>query len=156
MKRKIFFGIVILISIFMFYHFYFDSENIELYLNWHIYLPKANHLDTIYRFKFREGEDFSILTYSSKRFEKIISKKRFKPINQENLEIISNKVTEYYNILDERERELFDRNVNINQLLDINQNNLYLLQISPVEERTYIILLASISERKIYYLNAVW
>ena len=157
MKKNIFFYIMISISILLiFYILYVDRENKELYLNWHVYLPKAKHVDTIYRFDYREGEDLSILTYSEKKFSKIISKKEFKPINQENLEIISRKVKEYYNILEDWEKELFDKNVDINQLLEITQNNFYLFKTSQIESRTYVILLASMEENKIYYLHAVW
>lgn len=81
-------------------------------------------LKTIYQFDYRVREDLLILIYSNKKSKRIISKKEFKLINQENLEIISEKVIEYSNRLDDSEKELFNKNINIDKLLDINQNNI--------------------------------
>lgn len=88
-----------------------------MYLNWKIQLPKPQEINTIYKYDYKEGEDFLIWVYSEKKMQKIISKKSFQKIEEKSLEEIKARISEYYNRLDDNEKKLFNDNVSINELL---------------------------------------
>lgn len=154
MKKTIAIIVLVLLSIFMFLIFRIDVENADIYINWGIYLPKANKINTIYHFDFRAGHDFSILIYNDKKIDKIISKNNFKVINQDNRGLILEKIMQYYNLLNDDNKKLFEDNIDIDQLLNVNEKNYYLFKEKNNDD--FIILIASEKENKIYYLYEVW
>lgn len=157
--RKNIFLISIIIIIFIIVAFVFSNiisfgEGIALYINHGVWIPKPDKVQGIYRYDFREGEDFSIWSYSNDKFEKVISKKYFEKINENSIDKMTEKIVEYYDRLDSNEKSKFDEWVIISEL--INTNNYYLYKESPKDSRTFFVIIANVKENKLYYFNAVW
>lgn len=130
------------------------SPTAVLFVNHGIVLPSPKSIDTVYRFDFREGEDLEIWLYNNKAFNKVISKKYFLKINEDNSVKVREFITKYYENLNVDEKEMFDENVDISSL--VNSNNFYYLDIDKNDERTFLLILADVENKKLYFCNTVW
>jgi len=147
-KIIILFIIFLLVLIFTINRF---GQQFEVYINWKVYLPRPDNIDTIFKYDFRKGEDFLIWSYSKNKFTKITSSKRFNEIAKDNVELVTEKIIEYYNLLDDDEKNLFDKNANIEDLLKIG--NYYLLKLRKNEKSDFLLIIGNIKEDKLYYFN---
>ena len=129
------------------------TPRIVFFINHGIFLPKPEAMTTIYHYPFREGEDFDIWTYDEKNFYKLISKKYFYKIDENNIETVRKIILDYYNDLDENEKSLFDKNVDINELIDIN--NYYFYKLSNDDNQIFIIIIADCFSKNAYMFNHV-
>ncbi len=147
-------GVIIFFIVFLFVELFLSkSPRIVLLINHGIYLPKPETVTTIYHYTFREGEDFDIWTYSEKNFYKLISKKYFYKIDENNIETVRKIILDYYDDLDEKEKSLFDQNVDINGLMNIN--NYYFYKLSKDDHQIFAIVIADYSTKNVYMFNHV-
>jgi len=152
-KKELKIAFIVLI-IFLLLTFLF-TENIRIgyLIDYGIYFPKPISMNNIYHFEFREGDDFDIWLYEESKFNKVISKKDFDLIVDENISDIKNKIIEYYNGLDKEEMKLFKEHANIDEL--VNKNNYYLYKVSKTDNKTFKIIIADSASKKLYFFNTV-
>ena len=153
MKRQITIIIVIVILILLgFCIFTIKGSQIDAFINWQIYLPGVKEEKIIYDSFFREGDTISILTISDFKFlEKIKGINNFEAISSENITTIQNDLLNFYNDLGQLKeingKEVYDENINVEQLL--STNNYYLIK-KKNQNKSYIILILDIEDKKIY------
>ena len=153
MKRKAIILFIILIMVIILLGVSLLSDNLLFYINYGVYLPNPSSVKTIYRFDYREGEDFFIWSYNDSKFMKAISKKEFNKINDSNIDFVNKQISEYYYQLNDDERKRFEKHTSLDKLL--NTNNYYFCVISSENKNTFALLIADTEEQKIYYFNAV-
>lgn len=153
MKRQITIIIVIVILILLgFCIFTIKGSQIDAFINWQIYLPGVKEEKVIYDSFFREGDTISILTISDFKFLKKIKEiNNFEAISSENITTIQNDLLNFYNDLGQLKeingKEVYDENINVEQLL--STNNYYLIK-KKNQNKSYIILILDIEDKKIY------
>lgn len=142
---------ILLIVILLFFKG-FNGICFEAYINHKISLWKPLNVETIYRYEFREGEDFYIFSYANdKDIKKIIKKNDFKRINQNNLKNTIKVLNRYRDDLCEKEQKLFDKNTNILELSTIG--NYYLYVENRDNDDDYFICIIFPEDKKVYYFN---
>ncbi len=129
------------------------NPQFAFFINHGIYLPKPLERNSIFYFDFKEGQDLEIWNYKEENFNKITSKTKFKEIYRDGNLKIKRKLTEYYELLDNDERKLFDQNVKFSEVLD--SKNYYYLKEKKNESKTFLIIIASLDDKKIYIFNSV-
>lgn len=153
MKRQIIIIIIILILILLgFCFFTIKSCQIDAFINWHIYLPGVKEEKIFYDTFFREGDRISILTISNlDSLKKIKEINNFEAISSKNINIIQDNLLNFYNGLGEFKevngKEVYDKNINIEQLL--STNNYYLIK-KKNQNKSYIILILDMENKKLY------
>lgn len=150
-KIKIILVIVLLSVTFVFFR-NFNGICFEVYINHKVSLWNPTNIETIYRYNFREGEDFYIFSYDNdKDIKKIIQKNKFKMINQSNLNSNIRILNMYRADLCEKELELFDKTTNISELSKIG--NYYLYKEDIEDDEDYFICIISPIDKKVFYFN---
>lgn len=129
-----------------------NNPRIVAYINWKVYLPKPQKIDTIYNFEFREGEDLEIWYYSENGVRKIISNNTFKSINKQNKDLIKQKLYEYYDILNDDNKNLFNANVDIDSLL-LEEN--YFTYIEK-EDSSWLLLILDYKNNKMFSFENIY
>lgn len=150
MKKIWIYCIIFFIIIVVIYNV-FNTSNIVLYINWNIKLPKPNKVDVVYNYQYREGEDLEIWHYNDKKINKIINNKSSKKIDKINKEFIKQKLNDYYIILDDNEKDLFNTNVNIDFL--IQEENYFIYY---EKDKSWILLVIEYKSKNMYYFNNIW
>ena len=150
MKKIWIYCIIFFIIIIVIYNI-LATSNIILYINWSIKLPKPNKVDIIYNYTYREGEDLEIWHYNEIKTNKIINNKSLKKIDKIHKEFIRQKLKDYYMILDDNEKELFNTNVNVDSLLEEENYFIY-----SERDETWILLLLDYENKNLYYFSNVW
>ena len=146
MKKIIVLALVLLILIFLIV----ESKS-DLYINWEIYLPGIQKRKIIFDDFFQDGDQISIFTYYSQRsIKKTIRENKFKKIFPENITDIQEDLSDFYNglgtnIKNINGKEIYDKNINIEQLL--KSDNYYLIK---RKEESYIILILDIESKCLY------
>lgn len=92
------------------------KSHIILYINWKIYLPKPINEKRIYEHDFTDGENFYIWSYDIKKYDKKILQQGFKKIDENNINELIEKMDNYYDKLDNKEKTLYWDNVSWNSL----------------------------------------
>ena len=153
MKRQIIIVIIILISIFLgFCFFTLKGCQIEVFINWHIYLPGVKEEKVIYDSFLRDGDTISILTISNSHFlKKIKEVNNFEAISSKNMSTIQDNLLNFYDSLGQFKgidgKEAYDKNIDVKQLL--NTNNYYLMK-KKNQDKSYLILILDMENKKIY------
>lgn len=150
MKKIWIYCIIFFIIIVVIYNV-FNTSNIVLYINWNIKLPKPNKVDVVYNYQYREGEDLEIWHYNDKKINKIINNKSSKKIDKINKEFIKQKLNDYYIVLDDNEKDLFNTNVNIDFL--IQEENYFIYY---EKDKSWILLVIEYKSKNMYYFNNIW
>lgn len=150
MKKIWIYCIIFFIIIIVIYNV-FNTSNIVLYINWNIKLPKPNKVDVIYNYQYREGEDLEIWHYNDKKINKIINNKSSKKIDKINKEFIKQKLNDYYIVLDDNEKDLFNTSVNIDFL--IQEENYFIYY---EKDKSWILLVIEYKSKDMYYFNNIW
>ena len=145
--------IFILLLFVVIFNFIIGDSRFEIFVNQHLFLQKPLKICNIYRFDFREGEDFSIWSYSDDNFKKIVSSKKFKSIDKKDKKIVVDAMRKYYDRLDEKELDLYNKNCDCDKL--INFKNYYYLY-EKANSDTFMIIIADSVFRKLYIFNSVW
>lgn len=142
----IFFMIFLLLEIIL-----AGNQRLIVFINHGIYLPKPEIMTSIYQYTYQDGEDLNIWRYNEKNFNKVLSKKKFYQINDSNIKKIEEKVIDYYNGLDENETKLFNKNVDIEKIVSLN--NYYFYKESKKDNQTFLIIIADCASKKLYFFN---
>lgn len=154
MRKKYLIILVILLIIVSIIFVFISSPRIVIYINWKVYLPKPQKIDVIYNFEFNEGEDLEIWYYSKKRIEKIINNDIFKTVDERNKDFIRQKLNDYYEVLDDKEKSLFNANIYIDSLLV--DGNYYIYSNKEYNNKTEMLLILDYENNKLYYFNNVY
>lgn len=151
MKKKIIvIGIVLVVLV---VGFLIINSKIDLYINWKIYLPGIQRRTVVYDDFFRDGDEISVFKYHSKWKMRLIRDiNHFNKISSEDIENIRANLTDFYNGLGSNQKgesgkAKYDKNVDINQLLNIN--NYYLIK-RKNNNKSYIILVLDVVDRRLY------
>lgn len=123
-----------------------DNRNM-LFLNWKIYVPKPNKIDSIYRFEYREGNDLEIWYYKDDKFKKIISRNDFNKITLKNINTVNKLIENYYDRLNEVEKSKFNKRLDKKKIL--LKNNYYFYK---EENRDSFLIIIADSENNMLYL----
>lgn len=150
-KRKVIIGLItltILISSFL-----IINSKLDLYINWKIYLPGIQNRKVVFDNFFQDGEQISIFKYQSKwKMKKIKEINHFNEITLENVKNIREELSNFYNKLGYNQKgeggqAKYNKYINVNQLLSIN--NYYLIK---RKNESYIILILDMNNRCLYTL----
>lgn len=150
MKKIIIITIVSFLLIISFIFFYKNPNwrySFSIYINWNKYIPIPDNTKVIYNYNYREGQDLDIWQYNNNKTNKIKNLNYFKKMNKKNVE---KQIKEYYKKLDEQEKKLYNKNININELT--NNKNYYAFLDVPKENR-YILLILDTNENKLYLFH---
>jgi len=146
--------IILNIAIIFTYKFFFINENVNLSINWKIDIPKPKNIEVLYNYEYRDGEDLEIWYYEKENIEEIVNNNNFKNIDEENKSFIYQKMNDYYIILDEDKKKLFDENVSIERL--ITEENYFAFNTSKDNEESWILLILDYKTGKLYYFVNVY
>ncbi len=101
-----------------------NSYRFNMYVNWNILLPKPNNIDVVFKFDYREGEDFAVWHY--KDTKKVVEEKKFNKIDDKNQIKVNSIIEKYYNKLDNKEKEKFNKNTSIECLSNLENHYIYM------------------------------
>ncbi len=118
-----------------------------LFINWKIFLPKPKSIDVIYNYDFRKGIDFEIWNYNSKKVNKIIKNKHFKPMN---VEYVKDKMLKYYERVNEEQNKLLEENLNMDDILVENNYYAYIQENDDPKYMHFLILILDVKTNKMY------
>lgn len=144
--KKIIIIFVVLVTFFL-----ITYNKLNLYINWKIYLPGIQRRIVIFDNFFRDGDQISIFKYYNKiKMKAIKDINHFNSISSENIDDIEEKLLDFYNGLSMDTKgidgkEVYDKNINNEQLL--NTDNYYLIK---QEDKTYIILILDMKNKRLY------
>ena len=110
--------------------------------------------NVIYRFQYREGEDLEIWQYAEKDIKKITNKEIFKNIGEQNKEFIQQKLKEYYEVLNDTNKQLLNDNVNILSLLE--ESNYFAYINKENDTKTWLLLIINSKTNELYYFSNVY
>lgn len=129
-----------------------STYSFVFYVNDGLIFSEPETVETVYDIDFNEGEIFYILNYDgSKKINKIIQKNDFKKITNKSLEEVKEILNRYRDDLCEKELGLFDKNVEISELVKVGYYYLYLEDEEDDDDYTICILFPK--EKKIYYFT---
>lgn len=154
MRRKYMISLAIILIVVCIIIIFLNNHRITLHINWKIYLPKPQKIDIIYNFQYREGEDLEIWKYDEKDIKKITNKEIFKNIDETNKEFIQQKLKEYYEILNDTNKQLFNDNVNTLSLLDKSNYFAYISKENDI--RTWLLLIINSKTNEMYYFSNIY
>lgn len=154
-KNKYIINVVIFIIVFFtisvstitFLFLVFPSYESTIYINWSIKLPKYKNKHEVFRFDYREGNDFIVLEYE--KIDSLIHSEDFIKISEDNVYDLKVIMDRYYSNLNRKEKEKFDNKINIGFLY--NEENYYLFKEEP---RRFIIIIAC-QDDKAYIFESV-
>lgn len=160
-NKKVIFSFILVIFIMLIFVMLNAGDNYQhiIYANWGVDFCTPKKLESIFMYDYREGEDFLIWSYDDDKFDKTLSKNKFSLISTENIKRVEQYLSEFYSRLDKKEKELFDKNVEVNSLIKPNNYYLYIDEIKDYiawENRNFVIIIADFETRKMYYFNAIW
>ena len=154
MRRKYIISLAIILIVVCIIIIFLNNHRITLYINWKIYLPKPQKIDIIYNFQYREGEDLEIWKYDEKDIKKITNKEIFKNIDETNKGFIQQKLKEYYEVLSDTNKQLFNDNVNTLLLLDKSNYFAYISKENDI--RTWLLLIINSKTNEMYYFSNIY
>lgn len=101
-----------------------NSYRFNMYVNWNILLPKPENIDVIFTFDYRKGEDFVVWYY--KDAKKVAEGKNFDKIDEKKQIKVNSIIEKYYNKLDNKEKEKFNKNTSIESLSNLGNHYIYI------------------------------
>lgn len=130
------------------------TENILLKINKGVSLPEPNTIEEIYRFDYKEGDDFEIWKYTDLNVKTIKNKKIFNIITSDNIEDVKKILTSYYNDLsyDENLQTKFNEKFSIEDM--VTEKNYYAL-LQEENSESYLLLYLNLETKELYYFNHV-
>lgn len=130
------------------------DKNDNLKTVWGINIPKANKVEIIYNYKYPDGEDLEIWNYEEEKVKEIINNNKFKNIDEQDKSFIQEHMEDYYRILDDNEKNLFNKNVDISSLLV--KENYFAFTTQKEDERSWLLLILDTKNCKLYYVSNVY
>ena len=153
MYKKYIITLIIITIVFFIIVMGLNNPRVIAYMNWKIYLPKPQKIDIIYNFEFSEGEDLEIWYYKENKIQKIINSKYFKNINKSNKEFLEEKLNNYYQKLNDDEKELFNKNTKTTLLLE---DNYFAYVEKGYDSETWALFILDYRSCKLYYISDVY
>jgi hypothetical protein len=124
------------------------NSKLDLYVNWNIYFPGIQRRIVIFDDFFQDGDQISIFKcYSKRNIKKIKNKNGFIKITSENIDEVQENLLNFYNGISTEGKEKYDKNINTNQIVNLESDNYYLIK---REEKSYIILILDMRNKRIY------
>lgn len=149
MKKKVLIiMIVLVICCIAILHIY--GDNILLFINWNIWLPKPEKKIELFSSEsrgFQDGESFEIWNFNQSKLEKIINDNHFMAINNQDLKPILDR---YYYYLSPNNRIIFSQNFNAEKLLE--SNNYYAYFNDTNHSFHFLIMILDMENKNLYYL----
>ena len=130
----------------------FPGEEGKLMLNWKINMPKANKIEIIYdeMVGISDSIGLQIWEYDNKTVESIINNEKFSNIDKNDIVSIKEDLHNYYNILSEDQKNLFN-NIDVESLL--SEDNYFAG--TKEEGRSWVLLILNTANNKLYYFKNV-
>ncbi len=130
----------------------FPGEEGKLMLNWKINMPKANKIEIIYdeMVGISDSIGLQIWEYDNKTVESIINNEKFSNIDKNDIVSIKEDLHNYYNILSEDQKNLFN-NIDVESLL--SEDNYFAG--TKKEGRSWVLLILNTANNKLYYFENV-
>ena len=148
----IFIIIMVLITIIIFTIGIFSSQERLLKLEWKIDIPKANKEEIIYRtFGISDGVELQIWEYDNKKAENIINNSKFSNIDNIKIIPIKKDLYNYYDILPDDEKNLFNNNIDFTSLLSEDNYFAY----TKKDDGSWVLLVLNITNNKLYYFTYI-
>lgn len=122
----------------------------ELYINWNIILPRCKNVREVFRFDYREGQDFVIYEFNDRSV--VIDSLKMMKITVDNNEEVKNIIDDYYGNLHGDEKDKFDNEILLDNLY--SYDNYYLYLEDEDDKRNYVILILC-PNNKLYELHNV-
>lgn len=145
--------LIILVSLFVFIFMINNNIRFLYKTNWNIDIPNAKRVNIIDTFTFRDGEDFSILYYEEKELAEIIDNDAFKNIDEQSKIFIKGKLDDFYEILDEDNKNLFNSNIEIDNLL-VGEN--YFTYANKEDGTSGILLILDYKNSKMFSFESIY
>lgn len=154
MRKKYLIGLAITLTVVCIILIFLNNPRIVIYMNWKVYLQKPQERNVIYRFQYREGADLEIWQYAEKDIKKVTNKEIFKNIGEQNKEFIQQKLKEYYEVLNDTNKQLFNDNVNILSLLE--ESNYFAYINKENDTKIWLLLIINSKTNELYYFSNVY
>ena len=123
-------------------------------INWKIDVPRPNKVDVICNYDVGlDGQYLKIWYYNESKIKKIINNNAFKNIDEQSEIFIKQKIEEYYETLDDTNKNLFDTNIDINILL-AKEN--YFLYIRRKDDTSWILLILDYKNNKMLSFENIY
>lgn len=145
---KLLICIVVILNLLLIFKI-FNNHNTYLYINWKILLPEPSSVNNIYRYDFREGEDFIVWNYNSDKDSLAVTKKLQK---MDDIKKVNELLIEYYSYLDDENKNKFSSNIDFNIIL--NDDNYYLYK-TENNNRHKLLLIFVPKYSNLYIFNVV-
>lgn len=129
------------------------DEKMLLEKNWGIDIPKAQKVEVIYKYEFRDGQDFEKWYYKKEDINKIITNNKFQYISTQNKELVIERLNNYYEVLDDEEKKLFENNIDIESI--VQEKNFFSLIIRDDDKRNWALLLLDCQLNILYYFCTI-
>lgn len=133
-----------------------QPNDILLRVNWNVSVLKPDEVEGIYRFDYREGDDFQIWKYSDSKLKELKENKIFTLISEDTTESAKDIFNSHYNDLSYNE----DLQMKFNERFSIDdmvvENNYYaLLENEEKNPGCYLLLLINTKTNELYYFNHI-
>lgn len=150
MKKRIFKFLILSFMIFLLTSCaFFGTIRWNLNNQYNIDLPSPISEKLIFDIEFRDGQKFVVFKYDMKQKNEIIKEYNFKRISSDNIDEIKKMAEEFYSILNENNKKLFDETVKKEDL--IKYGNYYLIKYKPYDR--FVILV--FNDNYLYYCNKI-
>lgn len=145
--------IIILIIVCVLVNFIIGNEG-AMNINWKIDVPRPHKVDVICNYDVGlDGQYLKIWYYNESKIKKIINNNAFKNIDEQSEIFIKQKIEEYYETLDDTNKNLFDTNIDINILL-AKEN--YFLYIRRKDDTSWILLILDYKNNKMLSFENIY
>lgn len=123
---------------------------IEIYSNCGVWLKNPKKTDIIFRYEYKKGKDLEIFYYDD--ISDLTKSSDFKKIGNDRTKV-NNLIINYYNQLNLDQKSKFDKNVEIDEL--INSENYYFYENSTAIKNNdrYVLMIADKHDNKLYYIH---
>lgn len=155
-KKKIILLILILLCCYwiVFYYLCFLYEKngwlIEIYSNCGVWLKNPKKTDIIFRYEYKKGKDLEIFYYDD--INTITKISDFKKIGKDKTKV-NNLIINYYNQLNLDQKSKFDKNVEIDELINSENYYFYKNYTAIKNNDRYVLMIADKHNNKLYYIH---
>lgn len=155
-KKKIILLILILLCCYwvVFYYLCFLYEKngwlIEIYSNCGVWLKNPKKTDIIFRYEYKKGKDLEIFYYDD--INTITKLSDFKKIGKDK-QRVNNLIINYYNQLNLDQKSKFDKNVEIDELINSENYYFYKNYTAIKNNDRYVLMIADKHNNKLYYIH---
>ena len=132
------------------------NESDLLKMNWDVTLSQPKEVETIYRYEYREGDDFEIWKYTEEKAQLIKENDSFEVISEDNISIVEERMEEYYSGLNDGDKTSFNNNFSAEDV--IKSGNYYCIKVKNEDiswNKSFLILVLDVESNNLYYFNHI-